>query len=137
MTPPTICILDAGPMIAYLQAEPGAEVVLDLLADPNTYCYAHAVNMAEVYYHMLRAFDEPTAEQAVADLIADGVKIQENLDTAFWKNLGRLKARGNLSIADCFCIVLTQRLGGELVTTDHHEFDPLVPQGLCPIRFIR
>jgi hypothetical protein len=26
---------------------------------------------------------------------------------------------------------------GEVITADHREFDPLVPLGLCPIRFIR
>jgi predicted nucleic acid-binding protein len=124
-------------MIAYLQGEPGGPVVAALLSDPNTVCYAHAVNLAEVYYHMLRAFDEPTAEAALADLAADGVITREDMDPAFWKSIAKLKARGRISIADCFCIALAQRLGGEVVTTDHHEFDALVPLGLCPIRFIR
>jgi hypothetical protein len=55
----------------------------------------------------------------------------------FWQSVGRLKARGRISIPDCFCIVLAQELGGEVVTSDHHEFDPLVPLGLVSIRFIR
>lgn len=42
-----------------------------------------------------------------------------------------------ISIADCFCIALTQRLNGEVVTCDHHEFDAIVPLNLCPIQFIR
>lgn len=124
-------------MIAYLEAESGGNVVLDLLTDENALCCAHAVNIAEVYYHVLRRADEATADAAIDSLIADGVHIYEDMDTAFWKSIGRLKARGRLSIADCFCIALAQRLGGEAVTTDHHEFDVLVPLGLCPIRFIR
>ena len=34
-------------------------------------------------------------------------------------------------------IALAKQLAGEVVTSDHHEFDALVPLGLCPIRFIR
>jgi PIN domain nuclease of toxin-antitoxin system len=137
VTVTVVCILDAGPMIAYLNGESGAPVVAALLSDANTVCYAHAVNMAEVYYHFLRIADEPTADQALADLAADGVIVREDMDVAFWKSIAKLKARGRISIADCFCIALASRLGGEVVTTDHHEFDPLVPLGIVAIHFIR
>ncbi len=35
---------------------------------------------------------------------------------------------------DCFCIALARALGGEVVSSDDHEFGPLMPLGLCPIR---
>ncbi len=124
-------------MIAYLEAERGGDVVKDMLDSPDDSCYAHAVNMAEVHYHVQRRSDEATADKAIDTLIADGVTICEDMDMAFWKSISRLKARGSLSIADCFCIALALRLEGEIVTTDHHEFDALVPLGLCPIQFIR
>ena len=41
--------------------------------------------------------------------------------------IGRLKARGGISLADCFCIALAQSLPADVVTSDHHEFDALVP----------
>jgi hypothetical protein len=28
-------------------------------------------------------------------------------------------------------------VGGDLVTSDHHEMDPILPLGLCPVLFIR
>ena len=59
------------------------------------------------------------------------------MNRRFWQRVGGLKARGRISLADCFCIVLAQELSGEVVTSDHHEFDPLVPLGIVPIRFIR
>lgn len=124
-------------MIAYLEAEAGGDVVRDILEDADAACYAHAVNMAEVHYHVLRRSDETTADKAIDTLVGDGITICENMDMTFWKSISRLKARGSLSIADCFCIALAQRLGGEIVTTDHHEFEALVPLALCPIRFIR
>lgn len=44
---------------------------------------------------------------------------------------------GKISLADCFAPALAIRTGGTLVTSDHHEFDAIVPLGLCPTLFIR
>lgn len=132
-----IHVLDAGPMIAFLNGESGEDVVEEILADVDDICYAHALNLCEVYYGYLRSADETVAQQAIADLLSHGIIVCEDMDTDFWQSVGRLKAAGSISIADCFCIALAQRLGGEVVTTDHHEFDALVPLGIVPIRFIR
>jgi predicted nucleic acid-binding protein len=132
-----IYVLDAGPMIAYLQGEEGADDARSILADRSAVALAHAVNIAEVHYYFARMSDERTADAAVADLCADGVIVRCDMDDAFWRDLARLKARGRISIADCFCIALARRESAVAVTTDHHEFDSLVPLGLCPIRFIR
>ena len=129
--------LDACAMVAYLNGEPGAAVVAALLADPNNVCYAHAINFCEVYYGTLRATDEPTARSAIATLLNDGIILRHDMSRQFWQRVGKLKARGRISIPDCFCIVLAQQVGGEVVTSDHHEFDPLVPLGIVPITFIR
>jgi len=130
-------VLDACAMLAYLKGEPGAEVVATLLADPEGACYAHAVNLCEVYYDFLRQSDERTAREAVSDLLADGVVERRDLSRGFWERVGTHKARGRISLADCFCIALAQHLSAALVTTDHKEFDPLVSRGICPIHFIR
>jgi PIN domain nuclease of toxin-antitoxin system len=124
-------------MIAYLVGEPGGTVVEALLNDPAAFCCAHAVNLIEVFYEVLRAGNESDAQEAMRQLAANGVVFREDFDRVFWENVARLKSRGRISIADCFCIALAQRIGGEVVTADHREFDPLVPLGLCPIRFIR
>lgn len=71
-------------------------------------------------------------------LVVDaGVVERRDLSRPFWQSIGRLKARGRISLADCFGVALAQHLGGEVVTSDHHEFDPLVQLGIVPIRFIR
>jgi predicted nucleic acid-binding protein len=124
-------------MIAYANAEPGGDVVDALLRDPNSLCSAHAINVCEVYYGVLRAADEQTVRQLITDLYADGVTERRDLSRRFWSRVGRLKARGRISLADCFCLALAQQLSGQVVTADHKEFDPLVPLGLCPILFIR
>lgn len=124
-------------MLAYLKGEAGANVVDGLLRDPADSCYAHSVNLCEVYYDFLRRSDEQTARQAISDLYADEVIERKDMSRRFWRLVGQHKARGRISLADCFCITLAQHLSGKLVTTDHREFDPLVPLGLCPIHFIR
>ncbi|MFO0951848.1 MAG: type II toxin-antitoxin system VapC family toxin [Isosphaeraceae bacterium] len=130
-------VLDACAMIAYLGGEAGSSVVESILLDPASRCYAHALNLCEVYYHVLRRSDEPTAQQAMQDLFADGVVEQTDMDRPFWEQVGRNKARGKISLADCVCLALAQKLSAQLVTSDHAEFDPLVPLGICPILFIR
>lgn len=124
-------------MIAYLRAEPGGLVVKSKLADPNVVCYAHAIKILEVYCDTVRKNSVTDAEQAVARLQADGVIVRRDMDDAFLFTVGGLKAGGGISIPDCFCLALAQREGGEAVTSDHHEFDRLVPLGICPILFIR
>jgi predicted nucleic acid-binding protein len=133
----SIHVLDASAMIAYLMGEHGGIVVDSLLNDPNAVCYAHAINLCEVFYDGLRKGSESVARQALADLRTAGVIERRDLSQSFWQSVGRLKAQGRISLADCFGIALAQTLGGEFVTSDHHEFDPLVSLGIVPIHFIR
>lgn len=129
--------LDACALLAYLRFEPGGEVVERLLQDLSETCYAHSLNLCEVYYHEVRASDEPTARRVMADLFAGGVHQRSDMDNEFWMRVGELKARGGIALADCVCLALAERLGGTVVTSDHKEFDPLVPLNICPILFIR
>lgn len=68
-----IHVLDAGPMVAYLKAEPGAPVVAQTLTDNPGECYAHILNLAEVYYLFFRRGGTSTAEAAIQTLLNAGV----------------------------------------------------------------
>lgn len=81
-------VLDACAMLAYLKGEPGAQVVAALLTDPAHVCYAHALNLCEVYYDFIRRSDEPTARQAIADLLADGIIERRDISGPFWRSVG-------------------------------------------------
>ena len=130
--------LDACGLAAFLRQEPGWEVIANLIADPNEPCYVHAVNLLEVYYDTRRMSGELAAQAAVEDVIAAGVEVRDDLDRAFWEDAGRIKADfARVAVADCFVIALARRICGRVVTSDHHEFDRLVPHGLCPILFFR
>ncbi len=129
-----IYVLDAGPMIALLANEPGADVTEGVLTEPGSACYAHVFNLAEIYYIYHRSGGVTAAESALQDLLDAGVIARNDADTAFWKNAAILNA---IALPDAFCSALARRLSGTAVTADHNEFDPLVSLGLCPIRFIR
>ena len=124
-------------MIAYLRGEAGGTVVDGFLNADGDQCYAHTINLLEVYYDFIRKHDEPTARQALEDLAAAGVIERRTMSKSFTRRVGQLKARGRISLADCFCVVLAQDLQGQVVTSDHHEYDPLVLLGIVPIQFIR
>ena len=133
-----VYVLDACALIAFLAGETGAAVVAGLLADPSNLCLIHAVNLCEVYYDAVRKTDVVTARQDVAALLAGGLTLRDDLDTAFWQQVGELKVNpGRLSLADCFALALAQREGAALVTSDHHEFDRIVPLNVATILFIR
>jgi predicted nucleic acid-binding protein len=60
------------------------------------------------------------------------------MDPDFWQTAGTHKAAlRRISLADCFCLSLAIRVGGEVVTADRREFEPVQQQEICPIRFIR
>lgn len=100
-------------------------------------CYAHVYNLCELYYIFYRRGGTSAAEAALVQVSNAGILPREDIDTSFWKEVGALKGSHAMSLPDAFCIALARRLGGTVVTTDHGEFDPLVPLGLCPILFIR
>ena len=132
-----IYVLDACAMLAFLRGEAGREVVENALLDTAGQCLAHSINLCEVFYVVCGGGGETTATEAVDDLRAVGVVERGDFDETFWREVGLLKAKQiKVSLADCCAIILTNRVGGTLLTSDHHELDP-VAAGLCNITFIR
>jgi len=130
------CVLDACALIAFLRGETGSEIVTQHLIEGNT--FAHAVNLCEVYYDCIRVDGEAKAEALVRDLLDAGVTSRADIDEDFWKDVGRIKAGiSRISLADCFAIALARRLGVPVLTSDHHEFDNILANGICAVEFIR
>ena len=130
-------VMDACAMTALLRGEVGSDVVEERLAAPASECVIHAVNLCEVYYDALRAGGPIAGTEAVSKVKRAGVAVREDMDEAFWQMVGQLKVSpGRISLTDCFVLALAIRTSATLVTSDH-EFDAVVPLGLCPILFIR
>lgn len=131
-------VLDACAMIAFLRGERGADGVAALLSNPEHTCYAHAVNLCEVFYDFVRASDLRTARSALRDLSRVGVISRRDMGRRFWQQVGELKGTiRRVSLADCFAIALAQSLNAPVVTSDHGEFDALVARKTCRVVFIR
>ncbi|MEA3278367.1 MAG: type II toxin-antitoxin system VapC family toxin [Pseudomonadota bacterium] len=129
-------VLDACALIAFLRGESGSDVVEEKLIEEG--CFAHAVNLCEVYYDCIRVGGEDQAESLVRDLLEAGVLSRTDIDEDFWKDVGRIKAGvARISLADCFAIALATRLGVPVLTSDHHEFDNILARGICAVEFIR
>ena len=107
----SISVLDACALLAYLRGEVGDAIVDGLLRDPKMTCMIHAINLCEVYYQLIRDSDVTRAGEIVADLQKTRLIVREDMDESFWQEVGQLKARGRISLPDCFCISLATRLG--------------------------
>ena len=94
-------VIDASALIAFLRDEPGADVVESVLARPDQ-CYAHALNLCEVYYDFFRASNQDVAEEAIPALLGLGIEERADMDSQFWRDVGGLKAvHRRVSLADC------------------------------------
>lgn len=78
-----VYVLDASAMVALLRQEAGWEAVRDLLYDPNHACYAHALNLCEVFYDFHRDGGEAAAQLALERLLGAMIQPREDLDRAF------------------------------------------------------
>jgi predicted nucleic acid-binding protein len=108
-------VLDACAIIASLRNENGAEAVGGL-----------------------RRGSTAQADELLDDLSSIGLITRDDIDASLWKTAAGFKANiRRVSLADCFAIAMTKRLNAELMTSDHHEFDAIDAQGICPINFIR
>jgi predicted nucleic acid-binding protein len=130
-------VFDAGPMMAILKGELGSQVAAKTLIDNPGECFAHVFNLTEIYYLFFRSGGAMAAEAAVQTLLTAGIIPREDADTAFWKDAATFKGKHPLALPDTFCLALAVRLSGTVVTTDHAEFDALVPLSYCPILFVR
>lgn len=130
-------VFDACSLIAVLRLEPNHETVLRLLANKENDCFIHSANLCEVFYETARESGESRAEEVVDYVLNMGLRLREDMDRPFVMDAGRIKAiYRRISLADCCCAALSNRIGAEIVTCDH-EFDPIANGGLCKVRFIR
>jgi uncharacterized protein with PIN domain len=133
-----VYVFDACAVIALLDDEAGAEVVEELLAGENHRCVIHILNVCEVYYHIYRRADKDRAAKLETILESYGFQLNNSLLSSLWQSASQLKAEWRrVSLADCFALALALGEKATLVTSDHHELDPVAQAGLCPFRFIR
>lgn len=107
-------VLDASAVLAFLQREPGAEVVR---AHLDAGAHISAVNWSEVAQKTrARGANWPLAAQALLSfrLTVHPATIQD-ADVA----AARWRSGEGLSLGDRFCLALAERLGVDAITADN------------------
>ena len=129
-------VLDASAFLAYLQDEPGADVVSDAISDGAAISTA---NLAEVLSRAAARGHDPQrlARQLTERGLLDGAIVVEPLSSADAVEIARLRPltreRG-LSLADRACLALATRLELPAVTADTAWSQLELPVELRPIR---
>jgi predicted nucleic acid-binding protein len=132
-------VLDACAIISLIRKEEGCIQVRQALEDEANICFVYALNLCEVYYDCLRCYGTDQTEKLLLSLTETGLVIRDDMDIDFWKAAGALKARGRISLADCFAVALSVREEAVLLTSDRHEFEPLLatPGFPAKVQFFR
>ncbi len=113
-------VLDAYALLVFLEDEPGADQVRNLLLraeEKGVKLAMTTVNLGEVWYAIARA-DSPTlADRLIQEIQGMAIEIVE-VDWTLARQAAMFKAKGGLSYADCFVAALARLRRGEVVTGD-------------------
>jgi ribonuclease VapC len=118
---PKTIVLDSWAIMSYLQGEPSAEKVADIIADAHedhVPLLMSVVNAGEVWYIIARRTSEADADRSIRELKQLGIEwVDADWDIAH--DAGRFKAKHKMSFADCFAAALAKQRKAHLVTGDH------------------
>lgn len=133
----TTYVIDACALIAYLREEQGSDKLCKLLKDRKNSFFMHSINIGEVYYDSLRISGEEKAQELFDDIAKLPINVIWTLDIPFINLVGKYKTSYKISYADSFVLALAEREGGIVISTDHHEFDPLEDAGVLRFSWLR
>lgn len=117
---PKAVVLDSWAVMAYLEDEPAAEKVADIIADAHddhTPLLMTVVNLGEVWYIIGREASEAEAERSIVEIKQLGIEII-NADWTLAREAAGFKAKRKMSYADCFAAALAKQKKAHLVTGD-------------------
>jgi len=117
---PKAYVLDTWAVIAYLEDEPSAQKIADLIAtahEESIPVYMTVVNVGEVWYTIAREVSEDDANGSVKEL--RDLRIQfVDADWDLTQEAARFKSQNKMSYADCYAAALTKSKKADLVTGD-------------------
>jgi PIN domain nuclease of toxin-antitoxin system len=132
-----IVVLDACALIAFLNDEAGAELVAAALQEVPTVEMA-AINLLEIAYDAVRRTGLPAAARDVLDAVRElPISIRWDIDHAVIESAASFKVSFRISLADSVALALAAVHEAPLVTSDHHEFDPIESAGKARFLWIR
>jgi uncharacterized protein len=133
-------VIDACALIAYLFDEKGADIFEDLLIQARNNqieMVMHIINLGEVYYDILKRNDSTTARETYKYIRQLPIRFEDRINDQMIYKVGEFKTNFRMSYADSFAAAQTILLNGELLTTDHKEFEPLKQSNAIKINWLR
>jgi len=113
-------VLDSWSVMAYLEDEPAGEKVEAVIAgahEDGVPLQMTVVNIAEVWYIMARQSSVAEADQSIAELRQLGIEFVD-VDWKLSLEAAKFKAKGKISLADCYAAALAKENKADLVTGD-------------------
>ena len=126
---PKAIVLDSWAVIAYLEDEPAAEKVANIIADAHDQeipLLMTVVNAGEVWYIVAREASSADADASVRQLHDLGIEFVD-ADWTLAKDAGYFKSKNKMSFADCFAAALAKQRKANLATGDP-EFKQVEPE---------
>jgi len=122
-------VLDSWAMMAFVENEPSAEQVEELLLKAHkagTPLLMSVVNVGEIWYSTARAHSPVEADRVIEELANLRVEIVP-ADWEITRQAAIFKSKGRIAYGDCFAAALAKLRGAELVTGDP-EFKPFAKE---------
>ena len=113
-------VLDSWAIIAYLEDEPAAQKVADIMADAHEAAIPllmTVVNAGEVWYIIARETSDADADRSIKQLRDLGIEFVD-ADWNLAYGAAYFKSRNKMSLADAFAASLTKQRKAHLVTGD-------------------
>ena len=130
-------VLDACALITFFNDEPGAEVVAAILNEVPS-VEMSAINLLEIAYDAIRRSGDSQAAHEILEAVGQlPIHVHWEIDKTILHHAAHLKAGHRISLADACALALAKTLDAPVVTSDHHEFDPLEQQGVARFIWIR
>lgn len=131
-------VLDSFALIGYLENEPFAQEIEDLLHRAKKgfpRLYLHALHLGEVYYITLREQGKDVADLAYTRIKRFPIKFVETINEELLLAAATLKANYPISYADSFAAALAKVNNASLLTGDP-EFRNLEEGGTLEITWL-
>ncbi|MDR2425297.1 MAG: PIN domain-containing protein [Prevotellaceae bacterium] len=137
----SVFVLDACALIAYFAKENGAENVRNIFKEAidntNTKIFMNKINLLEVYYDVIKNYNKQEADKMLETVNGMPVKIIKELEDAVFKKAGYLKSKYKISLADSIARAENIIRNGQLITSDHHEFEIIEKNENIGIKWFR
>jgi predicted nucleic acid-binding protein len=121
-------LVDACAFITFLDEEEGADKVAEIIGKAKSgeaEVYMSCIQLLEIYYDRGRVKKWDYAESVFKSLSNSVVKIVYTFSPEVLRYVGRLKVAYSISLADSIACAMAKELFATLVTSDHHELEPL------------